>query len=82
MKKISVLALLICVAAALNAKVVLPNVIGDNMVLQQKSDVALWGNAAPGAKVVVTPSWTKEKSTVKAGEDGKSRPGSCGQRSE
>ena len=71
MKKISVLALLICVAAALNAKVVLPNVIGDNMVLQQKSDVALWGNAAPGVKVVVTPSWTKEKSTVKAGEDGK-----------
>ncbi len=29
----------------------------DNMVLQQRSTSAIWGEAAPGRKVTVTPSW-------------------------
>ncbi len=35
----------------------LPNIIGDNMVLQQQSDVKLWGWGEPNEKVVVTTSW-------------------------
>lgn len=39
------------------AQVCLPSVIGNNMVLQQKSEVPLWGWDAPGAKIEVTQSW-------------------------
>jgi sialate O-acetylesterase len=41
------------------ANVTLPALITDNMVLQQKSDVALWGRADPGEAVTVTTSWAK-----------------------
>lgn len=39
------------------AKVKLPSVIGDNMVLQQDTIVNIWGWADPGTRVTVTPSW-------------------------
>ena len=35
------------------AEVVLPSVIGSNMVLQRNQPVPIWGRAAPGEKVVV-----------------------------
>lgn len=37
----------------------LPSVLGSNMVLQQKSDVMLWGWAEPSEKIFVTCSWDK-----------------------
>ena len=55
----------------MQAKVSLPPVFADNMVLQQQTDAAVWGKAAPGAKVVITTTWAKAKTVVKAGEDGK-----------
>lgn len=63
-------ALLLCGVAA-QAKVVLPSVIGDNMVLQRETKVALWGKAEPSHKVVIAPSWTKSKTVVTADADGK-----------
>ena len=39
-------------------KVRLPALVGDHMVLQQKSDVILWGWCNPGEEVTVRPSWT------------------------
>lgn len=39
------------------AKVVLPDILSDNMVLQQNTEVKLWGTATPDAEVTVTPSW-------------------------
>ena len=36
------------------ASVTLPDIISDNMVLQQKSDARLWGWATPGSKITVT----------------------------
>ena len=72
MKKIfAVCLMLLCAAVMMQAKVVLPPVFADNMVLQQQSDAAVWGKAAPGAKVVITTTWAKAKTVVKAGEDGK-----------
>lgn len=53
------------------AKVTLPSIFGDNMVLQQKSQVALWGKAKPNALVVITTSWDKKSHSIKANGDGK-----------
>lgn len=50
----------------LQAKVKLPSVLADNMVLQQKTDAALWGTAEPGRKVSVKTSWNKKKTVTTA----------------
>lgn len=52
------------------AKVVLPHILNDNMVLQQQSNVKLWGKANPNKKVKVSPSWNKEVYSTVAGSDG------------
>jgi len=49
---------------------VLPSLIGDNMILQQKTDTKIWGKATPGNKIDVSASWNV-KSQTRAGEDGK-----------
>jgi sialate O-acetylesterase len=46
------------------ADVRLPNVLGNNMVLQQKSDAVLWGWANPGEKIVITTSWNMKRDSV------------------
>ena len=58
-------------SASLHAEVKLPPIFGDNMVLQQQSDAALWGSAKPGSTVVISPSWSKSQVKVKADADGK-----------
>lgn len=55
----------------IEAKVQLPSFFADNMILQQQSDVALWGKAAPNAKVVITVTWSKGKTVAVADADGK-----------
>ncbi|WP_324675000.1 sialate O-acetylesterase [Hymenobacter sp. GOD-10R] len=52
------------------ANVTLPALITDNMVLQQKSNVALWGWADPSEAVTVTASWTKAPVKVTADAQG------------
>ncbi|OUJ75817.1 sialate O-acetylesterase [Hymenobacter crusticola] len=64
--KLLFLGLLGCAQSTL-ANVTLPALITDNMVLQQKSEVALWGWADPSETVTVTASWTK--APVKATAD-------------
>ena len=72
MKKLfAVCLMLLCAAVMMQAKVTLPPIFADNMVLQQQTDAAIWGKAAPGAKVVITTTWAKGKTVVNAGEDGK-----------
>ena len=66
MKKVLFVLALALVSAAAAAKVELPNFIGDNMVLQQQTGVALWGTATPGKKVTIKPGWTRTTTTVKA----------------
>lgn len=61
-------ALLVSGAAA---KVRLPHVLGDNMVLQQQSDARLWGWAKAGKTVSVTVSWSDAVYKAKVGKDGK-----------
>ncbi len=62
--------MLLCCAASMGAKVKLPAVVSDNMMLQQQSEVKLWGTAAPKAEVRVTPSWSGTTSTCKADKNG------------
>lgn len=58
-------------AAAAFAKVELPPVFADNMVLQQNCEAAIWGKAAPKAKVTITTTWSDTQTVVKADKDGK-----------
>ena len=70
MKKILYLIVLIFVfAGTLSAKVTLPALVGDNMVLQQQSDVKIWGWSAPNATVKITTSWGS-KGSVKSDSEG------------
>jgi len=71
MKKILVTMALAALAMGAQAKVRLPHIICDNMVLQQQTDARLWGWAKAGATVKVTTSWSSEAVTAKAGRDGK-----------
>ena len=67
MKKCTLLlAILVVGWFPLIAAVRLPNIIGSHMVLQQKSNVKIWGWAAPAEKVTIKTNWdnnTYEAST-------------------
>jgi len=47
-----------------NAQVYLPSVFSDNMVLQQHSDVAIWGWARAAEKVKIVGSWNSTDTVV------------------
>ena len=49
----------------------LPAIFGDNMVLQQKTDAAIWGTANKNATVKVITSWNNKSYSARAGNDGK-----------
>ena len=51
---------LLLTTSSLHAKIRLPSILGDNMVLQQKTAVKIWGWANENAKVKVTTSWDKK----------------------
>ena len=65
--------LMLLFACAINsqAKVRLPHILSNNMVLQQNSEARLWGWDKPGKNVLVTTSWNNKTYTVKTGNDGK-----------
>lgn len=60
---------MLLVASYMQAKVSLPQILGDNMVLQQNSDVNLWGKAT-GKTVSVSSSWSKDVSSVQVNKEG------------
>lgn len=62
-------ALMLCAVLA-QAKITLPSIISDDMVLQQSTEVRLWGWGTPGEKVEVSTSWDEEAQT-KVNKDGK-----------
>ena len=69
MKNIAILFLLSTAlqAASGPSTVVMPGIFSDNMVLQQKSRVPVWGRAAVGSVVAAKASWGKNAyTTVKA----------------
>ena len=72
MKKIVlVLTIMFIFSTNMFAKITLPSVFADNMVLQQNSDVAIWGWSDPGETVKIVTSWNS-KDTVKVKADNSS----------
>lgn len=69
MKKILIALSLILGLASAQAKVILPYVFSNGMVLQQKSNAAIWGKTTPGTSVNVVTSWNKKEYKVKANAD-------------
>lgn len=53
-----------------HAFIVLPDVITDNMVLQQKDETTFWGKAAPGKTITITPSWSNKSYTTSIDANG------------
>ena len=70
MKKLFAVILILASAYTVDARIVLSGLIADNMVLQQNSEVALWGTCEPRAEVAVTPSWNGSTVTVKSDQNG------------
>ncbi len=64
------LLLLLFSFAVLSAQIRLPAIISDNMVLQQKSVIRLWGWSQPGGNVSVLAGWSKKPVKTTAGADG------------
>ncbi len=71
MKKVLFSALLLSLALASGAKVRLPALVGDGMVLQQKTKANVWGWADKGKTVTVTTSWDKASYTAKPDDQGR-----------
>lgn len=66
------LVVLLFISAHVSAEPRLPSIIGDHMVLQQKSTVQLWGWAAPAEEITVSVSWDTSKTyKVKANSGSK-----------
>jgi sialate O-acetylesterase len=55
----------------LEAQVKLPAIFSDNMVLQQQTDVTIWGIASKNSTVKVTTSWNKKSYSAKSVSDGR-----------
>lgn len=71
-KKIQLVILVVLVffcKAFVSAEIKLPAIIGDNMVLQQKMDVPIWGWAEAGEKISVEGSWMSLPVSTKTGQN-------------
>ena len=70
-KRLFTLALVALLALSTQAKVRLPHMIGDNMILQQNTEARLWGWDKPGQSVSVTVSWNQQVYTTKTDKNGR-----------
>lgn len=65
------LSLFLIVAFCADAKITMPAFFGNDMVLQQKSNVTFRGTAKPDSKVTISTGWNKEKKHTKSDAQGK-----------
>lgn len=66
----SAVVLMLAAATTATAKVTMPAIFTDNMLVQQQTEMRIWGKAEPGSKVTVVPSWSKQKYTTTADSEG------------
>lgn len=71
MDKLILLLLISTAFVVAQAKVVLPNYITDNMVVQRNSVMKITGHASSGSKVNVIAGWDSRSREVKADSEGK-----------
>lgn len=70
LKRFLLMALCVGGILPLAAKVKLPAVLNDNMVLQRNSKVKLWGTTRPNKEVTITATWNAGFITTKADSEG------------
>ena len=70
LRRILFFAALSTITLGMQAKVRLPHIIGDDMILQQDSKARLWGWDTPGKAVKVNVSWSKESYSAKTDSKG------------
>ncbi|MEI7735126.1 MAG: sialate O-acetylesterase [Ferruginibacter sp.] len=66
MKKMLFMVLAVIISAATFAKVSLPAIFGSHMVVQQNTQLKIWGWSDPGEKIVIKCSWDTTTYTTKA----------------
>jgi sialate O-acetylesterase len=66
----TLLLMAISITYTVQAKVKLPAVFSNNMVLQQKTNAAVWGTAAPGKSIELGSTWSTKKYMVNADSNG------------
>ena len=71
MKKLTFLLTALLATTSVSAKVTLPKMFADGMVMQREADANLWGWADASSTVKITTSWDNKTYTTKAGSDGK-----------
>lgn len=71
MKRLIMTVAAACLCWGASAAIVLPKVLGSNMVLQQQSEVNLWGKADANAKVTVEVSWSGDKVQTHSDAEGR-----------
>lgn len=74
MKKESIALIIFSALAFPNADagITLPDIVGDNMVVQQNADARLWGWASPGSEITVSGSWDNgSRIKTKTDKDGR-----------
>ena len=52
------------ITISLQAQTKLPSFFGDNMVLQQKENVAFWGNDSPNSVITIVTSWGSKAEVI------------------
>jgi len=58
--------LLFLYSSQINAEIKLPAIFGNNMVLQQQTDAAIWGTSSVNKSVEVTTSWNSKSYTTQS----------------
>lgn len=71
MKRLFLFSALMAMASAAGAKVTLPRIFSDGMVMQQETTANLWGEAKANSIVKITASWSKKTITANADSNGK-----------
>lgn len=62
---------LLCLPSLLSAKVTLPAIFNNGMVLQQNTQVKIWGKADSKDVVKIQPSWSEQSFTAQPDDEGK-----------
>ncbi len=70
-KKVLFILFLLSITHLTYATIRLSSFFSDNMILQQNTDVTIWGWADAGSSVRLQPSWSKKPLTIKAENDGR-----------
>ena len=72
-KKLTSIAIVLIIfvfSGVLKAEINLPAIFGDNMVLQQQTNAAIWGKASPNETVEVICSWDNKSYSAKSDKEG------------